>query len=161
LLGAGGWPIPQNLGDVFGLLSGAGWAFGLAMIRGRDDLGAFATTASGLFFAFLGAAILGSILMVHLPEVQPPLTNILENPIVILVVMLFGVLILWPSLFGQIWGAQFVAATTAALLTMSEIMLATISTYVLGESNMELISWIGATLILAAIFIDLFGSNNG
>ncbi|MEM7216238.1 MAG: hypothetical protein AAF423_11910, partial [Pseudomonadota bacterium] len=61
---------------------------------------------------------------------------------------------------GQIWGAQYVAATTAALLTMSEILAATISTTILGVSMMPLVSWIGAALILTAIFIDLFGGKD-
>ncbi|MGI9353416.1 MAG: DMT family transporter [Rhizobiaceae bacterium] len=160
LLGAGGWPIPQNLGDTFGLLSGAGWAFGLTMIRGRDDLGPLSTTASGLIFAFIGACILGAALTSFVPEIQPGLPELPNVTAVILPMLGFGILVMWPTLLGQIWGAQFVAATTAALLTMSEILAATVSTTLLGVSDMKLLSWIGAGLILTAIFIDLFGEKD-
>ncbi|MEM9329896.1 MAG: EamA family transporter [Pseudomonadota bacterium] len=160
LLGAGGWPIPQNLGDVFGLLSGAGWAFGLTMIRGRDDLGPLSTTASGLVFAFSGAMLLGFFLSNFLPEIQPGMPGIADVSEIIIPLLLFGILVLWPTLFGQIWGAQYVAATTAALLTMSEILAATVSTTLLGESSMAFLSWVGAAMILIAILIDLFGTRN-
>ncbi|MEM9278640.1 MAG: EamA family transporter [Pseudomonadota bacterium] len=160
LLGAGGWPIPQDIGDIFGLLSGAGWAFGLAMIRGRNDLEPFSLTASGLLFAFMGACLLGGILTTIAPDIQPPLPNTTSISMILIPVFLFGVLILWPTLLGQIWGARYVAATTAALLTMSEIMTATVSTTLVGASDMALISWIGAGLILTAIFIDLLGGQH-
>jgi len=39
LLGAGGWPLPQNLGDVFGILAGMFWALGLTMMRGQASYG--------------------------------------------------------------------------------------------------------------------------
>ncbi len=160
LLGAGGWPIPQNLGDAFGLMSGVGWAFGLAMLRGRDDLEPMTTTTAGLFFAFVGAMIVGSILSVVSPQVQPGFPAFEDLSAIALPVIAFGALILWPSLYGQIWGAKFVAATTAALLTMSEIMTATISTSLLDASDLDLISWIGAGLIFTAILVDLFGGKD-
>ena len=160
LLGTGGLPIPQNLGDIFGLLAGIGWAFGLAMLRGKPDIGAAHTTAISMAFACVGALILGFTLHRFIPEVQPafPTANIITPLVVPLIA--FGVLILWPCIFGQIWGAQYVAATTAALLTMSEIILATISYYIFEDPEMEFISWIGAILILSAIFIDLFGNRD-
>ena len=160
LLGAGGWPIPKNLGDVFALLSGAGWAFGLTMIRGRSGLGALSTTVSGLFFAFAGAAVLGIVLSGVLPELQPAFPNSTVIHHLVLPVLAFGILVLWPTLFGQFWGAQHVAATVAALLTMSEILVATVSTTLMGEAGMSLVSWFGAGLILLAIFVDLFGDAN-
>ena len=160
LLGAGGWPIPRNLGDTFGLLSGAGWAFGLTMIRGRDDLGPLSTTAFGLVFAFVGACVLGAVLATLVPEVQPGIPDFPDIVAVALPVLGFGILIMWPTLLGQIWGAQYVAATTAALLTMSEILAATVSTTLLEASDMSLVSWIGAGLIMTAIIIDLSGEKN-
>lgn len=160
LLGAGDWPIPQNLGDVFGLLSGAGWAFGLTMIRGRGELGPLSVTAFGLWFAFFGAVVVGIIMHMVSPEVQPGLPDAESLMTVALPVAAFGALLLWPSLLGQIWGTKFIAATTAALLTMSEIMTATISTTLLGVSSMQLLSWVGAALILSAIFVDLFGNKD-
>ena len=160
LLGGGGWPIPRNIGDVFGLLSGMGWALGLTFIRGRDDLGGFATSAMSHLFAFFSAVILGMALLSLFPEVQSPLPSLEQLSGLILPAFLFGTLILWPTIVGQLWGAQFVAATTAALLTMSEIVVATLSSTILEGSTLSMVSWIGGGLIICAILVDLFAGDN-
>jgi drug/metabolite transporter (DMT)-like permease len=156
LLGAGGWPVPENIGDVFGLMSGMFWAMGLTMMRGKSELDAFAVSASALFFAFLLGVLLALLMQTVTPEVQRPAPDLNTLLTVLAPIVAFGVIVLWPTLLAQIWGAKFVAATTAALLTMSEIVVATVSTSILGASDLSLISWIGAALILVAVFIDLF-----
>lgn len=161
LLGAGDWPIPQNLGDVFGILSGMAWAFGLTMIRGQSELGAFATTAFGHGFAVIAAIIFGLLLSRLMPEVQPSFMLEGISPALIVMVIAFGMLVLWTTMLGQVWGAKFIAATTAALLTMSEIVVATGSATMIGNETLPLISWLGGGLILVAIFIDLFGTQDG
>lgn len=160
LLGGGGWPIPQNIGDVFGLFSGMGWAFGLTMIRGRGDLGGFATTASAHCFAFIAAVLIGLTLSLTLKDVQPSLPDMGTLLPLVLPVLAFSILILWPTNVGQLWGARYVASTTAALLTMSEIVVATLSYSLFGEANLTLLGWFGGGLIVCAIFVDLFARND-
>jgi len=160
LLGGGGWPLPQNIGDVFGILSGMGWAFGLTMMRGQQNTGPFASTASTLFFATVIALAIGIILHIVQPSVQPEPPSMDIIAVVWWQVLAFGIIVLWPSLLLQLWGAKYVAATTAALLTMSEILTATISTTLLGETNLAFISWMGAGLILCAIFIDIWANKD-
>ena len=160
LLGAGGWPIPQNLGDVFGILAGMFWALGLTLMRGRSEMNAYTVSASALFFAFIMAVILGTIMHSVVPTLQPAAPNLDTALGIALPVLAFGVLVLWPTMVGQLWGAKYVAATTAALLTMSEILMATASTALLDASDLPLISWIGAGLILVAVLIDLFANSN-
>jgi len=160
LLGAGGWPLPQNIGDVFGILAGMFWALGLTMMRGQAELDALIVSASSLFFAFLMAIFLGLIMHSLVPNLQPAVPSFETAISIVLPVMAFGILILWTTMFGQLWGAKYVAATTAALLTMSEILAATISTALLDASNLPWISWVGAGLIMVAILIDLFAGNS-
>lgn len=160
LLGAGSWPIPQNIGDVFGILSGMAWAFGLTMIRGQSELGAFATTASSHIFALLTALILGLVLSQIAPQVQAGVPILSDKLHLILPIAAFGILVLWTSMVGQVWGAKQIAATTAALLTMSEIIVATTSATLIGNESLALVSWIGGALIVCSIFIDLYGSRH-
>ena len=160
LLGAGGWPVPQNIGDVFGILAGMFWALGLTMMRGQSELDAFAVSASALVFAAIMALILGTIMHLVVPEIQPAIPSFDTAVSILLPVAVFGMIVLWTTMVGQLWGAKFVAATTAALLTMSEILTATISTALLDASNLPWISWVGAGLILIAILIDLFAGNS-
>ena len=156
LLGGGSWPIPQNLGDIFGLLSGMGWAMGLVIIRDRQDMDALAVSATTLLSATTLSLILGVILTVWAPEIQPQFPTFSQFSGILPFVVAFGVIILWPSMFGQLWGAKFVAATTAALLTMSEVVVSTISTTMIIGSLLNWISWLGGGLIIIAILIDLF-----
>lgn len=156
LLGAGGWPIPQNIGDVFGILAGMFWALGLTLMRGKSDLDAYTVSASALLCAFFMAVILAIIMHAIVPDIQPAMPNLKTISIVALPVLAFGILILWPTMLGQLWGAKYVAATTAALLTMSEILVATLSTALLDASDLTWISWVGAGLIMCAVLIDLY-----
>ncbi len=160
LLGAGGWPLPQNIGDVFGILAGIFWALGLTMMRGQSELDALVVSASALGFAFIMAIILGVTMHSIMPDMQPAFPSIDTSLSILLPVVAFGIIVLWTTMVGQLWGAKYVAATTAALLTMSEILAATISTALLDASELSWISWGGAGLILIAIIIDLFAGSS-
>lgn len=160
LLGAGSWPVPQNIGDVFGILAGMFWALGLTLMRGKSELDAFAVSASALIFAFFMALILGTLMHIFVPDIQRAAPDYQTAYDIALPVLAFGVLVLWPTMVGQLWGAKYVAATTAALLTMSEILAATVSTTLLEASNLPLISWVGAGFILLAVLIDLLANTN-
>ncbi|MGB5212491.1 MAG: EamA family transporter, partial [Anderseniella sp.] len=70
----------------------------------------------------------------------------------------FGVVALWPSMIGQLWGARLVPATRAALLTMTEIVVATISAWALIGTSMTTLSVIGGMIIVAAVLIDIYGN---
>lgn len=159
LLGAGGWPLPQNIGDVFGILAGMFWALGLTMMRGRAEMDALVVSASALSFAFVMAIILGSIMHAVVPDIQLAAPSFETSLSIVLPVAAFGIIVLWTTMVGQLWGAKYVAATTAALLTMSEILAATISTALLDASDLSWISWAGAGLILIAIIIDLYAGS--
>ncbi len=160
LLGAGGWPIPQNIGDVFALVSGMGWAIAIVLINGRSNVGSLATSGSSLFFAALIAIIVGYVMSVIQPDIQKALPRFSDISDLLLPVLAFGVLVLWPSITGIIWGSRHVEAPTAALFTMSEILVATISVTLLIGSELALISWLGGGLIVMAIFIDVFAGGD-
>ncbi|MDJ0613555.1 MAG: DMT family transporter [Rhizobiaceae bacterium] len=161
LLGGGSWPVPENLGDVFAIFSGMAWAFGLTMIRGKNDLGSFATTAIHHIFALIFGLALGFVLFNVSPDLQPAFPTLSDKAHLMLPVFAFGVFMLWATMAGQIWGAKHIAATTAALLTMSEILVATASATLIGNETLPLISWFGGGLIIVAIFVDVYGSSNG
>jgi drug/metabolite transporter (DMT)-like permease len=72
-----------------------------------------------------------------------------------LVIIAFGALALWPSMIGQLWGARLVPATRAALLTMTEIVVATGSAALLIGTSLTSVSIIGGLVIVAAVVIDL------
>jgi len=156
LLGGGSnLPIPSNIGDWCGLFAGITWGVSLAFIRGKEDADAFGmvcTTSVGATIMAIAVAVLlhytGNTQLAALPQINSMVA-------VIATVVGFSLIILFPSLVGQIWGAQRVAAPTAALLTMTEIMMATVSAYFLIGTELNTISIVGATVILLAVFIDI------
>ena len=159
LLGGGGWPIPQNLGDVLAILGGMFWAIGLTIIRDRNEMGPLAVTGAALAYASVFAVVLAFALAAALPS---PETVVPEPDAIIAMavpIIVFGVLVVWPTMYGQLWGARFIPSTTAALLTMSEIMVATISSAVLIGTDLGLVAWVGGGLILVAIFLDLYAGD--
>lgn len=156
LLGAeGGIPIPSNVGDWCGLFAGFCWGVSLALIRGKENANAGAivctTAITASFIALAAATLLLStehVELAALPSVDAPL-------LVLVATLAFSIFLLYPSLMGQIWGAQRVAAPTAALLTMTEILVATASAYYLVGTELTSVSFIGATIILVAVLFDI------
>ena len=148
-------PMPSNFGDWCGLLAGLCWGVSLSVIRGKEDVDASAmvcTTAIGATLIATAAALL----LPGIGAVDTISSPALDSRLFLLVIsILFAFILLYPSLIGQIWGAQRVAAPTAALLTMSEVLVATISAYLLVGTDLTTSSIIGAVIILIAVLTDI------
>ncbi len=154
LLGGGSLsvPIPSNVGDWCGLLAGMCWGVSLALVRGKEEVdavGMACTTAIGAtVIALIAALLLRNTELAMMPEVD-------SVTLIITASLGFSVLLLFPALMGQLWGAKRVAAPTAALLTMSEILMATASAYLLIGTDLNTASMVGAAIILVAVLTDI------
>ena len=153
--GDGGWPIPRNLGDWFGLLSGILWALSLTLLRGNPGIDPYLATAAPFLFGTPIAIVIGMFLLVIVPESASAWPEFSHVWPLLPASLLFGIVVLWPSLFGQIWGARHVSAPSAALLTMSEILLATLSSWFLIGSSLTPLAIVGACFIFTAAIVDL------
>jgi len=150
--GDGGLPVPRNAGDWAGLVAGFFWGSTLSLVRGRAEVDPYWNVASavffGTFFAALAAVLIGSV----------EFSEGALTPALAMGVLAFGILAFWPSMIGQLWGARLVPATRAALLTMTEIVVATISAWALIGTSMTTLSVIGGMVIVAAVLIDIYGN---
>lgn len=150
--GDGGLPVPRNAGDWAGLVAGFFWGATLSLVRGRAEVDPHWNAASAIFFgcafAVLVALFVGSA-GVSAGALTPSLA---------LGVLVFGLVIFWPSMIGQLWGARLVPATRAALLTMTEIVVATVSAWALIGTSVTFLSLMGGLIIVAAVLIDIFGN---
>jgi len=167
LLGGGtDVPLPKNIGDWCGIGSGIFWGVSLALLRGRKTSGAFASTSAALTAGCTVAAVLAIIfnLIAHfggdtvLPSSLITAYSIPDTKVwlsAVPITLLFGCIVLLPSMLGQIWGARKIPAPTAALLTMTEIIVATVSAYFLIGTEIGGLSALGGALIVAAVITDL------
>jgi len=161
LLGGGsGLPLPQSLGDWCAIASGFCWGVSLSLLRGRERGGAFSRTlvaiSSALLFSLACALLLSA-------TQNPPSDGAISRAgtgsdafRVIVVGAAFGIMAVFPALLAQIWGARRLAAPTAALLTMSEIVVAIGSAAVLLGTELPMISLAGGSIILLSGTLDIF-----
>lgn len=158
LLGGGtALPIPKNAGDWCGIGAGLCWGVSLSLLRGREETKPFAATATTLVAALLLSSVLACI--IYLSSTNVPVSTlqstVLHWPSTLALAGIFGALILFPAMLGQVWGARRIPAPTAALLTMSEIVVATISAALLIGTDLQPLSWLGGGIIVMAVCIDL------
>jgi drug/metabolite transporter (DMT)-like permease len=150
--GDGGLPVPRNAGDWAGLVAGFFWGSTLSLVRGRAEVDPFWNVASAIFFGCAFAALI-ALLMGSADVSAGALT-----PSLALGILVFGLVVFWPSMIGQLWGARLVPATRAALLTMTEIVVATVSAWALIGTTMTFLSILGGLIIVAAVLIDIYGN---
>lgn len=154
LLGdGGGWPLPAHAGDWCGLAAGFFWGLSLALLRGHEDMPPFTGTAAALGSAALIAFVLAVALAASGMAAPAPGSGELARALPL--ALLFGGLVLAPAMLSQVWGAQRVAAPTAALLTMTEILVATVSAWWLVGTELGAVAFAGGLVIVAAVLLDI------
>lgn len=163
LIGAGSsWPVPRNLGDWCGLGAGFCWGISLSLLRGRTESLPFSSCATTLIAALIVALLFASGLNQlidddHLSIAAPTIDELTD---VSLIAMIFGAAVLYPAMISQVWGARRIPAPTAALLTMTEIIVATLSAGLLIGTDLQPISIVGGVIIVIAVCVDLITRKN-
>lgn len=163
LLGGGfALPVPHNAGDWCAIASGFCWGVSLSLLRGKQDTPAFASTTATIVAACIMASLC-AVMLQSWGSVEAPGGALSEPLDLIKTVPLaaaFGAAVLYPSMLGQIWGARRIPAPTAALLTMTEILVATSSAAWLVGTELTLLSLLGGVVIVLAVCIDLNAQRN-
>ena len=159
LLGAGfSIPIPNNIGDWCAIAAGFCWGVSLSLLRSREDTPPFASTTATLFAGCVLSSLC-ALLLQYWPT-SLAITNSARESVdlvkTIPLVVAFGAVMLFPSMLGQIWGARKIPAPTAALLTMTEILVATLSAGWLIGTDLAPVSILGGLVIISAVCIDLY-----
>lgn len=156
LLGGGmSIPLPNNVGDWCAIGAGFCWGVSLSLLRGREETPPFSSTSAVLFAGAVLASLCALTLGIELPDIAHVKTGALSLTALAGLILGFGALMFFPSLLGQIWGARKIPAPTAALLTMTEILVATASAGWLIGTELTAISLLGGLVIIGAVCIDL------
>ncbi len=146
-------PMPSNAGDWCGLAAGICWGTSLALLKGK----AWASPSVHCLCTFLSGALIALIAyLLFTPDRHVQLLPLFANPLTLLIATGFSAIIVMPSMMGQVWGAGILPAPTSALLTMTEIIVATISAFLLIGTELSGASAVGALVILIAVLADIF-----
>ena len=151
----GDFPIPSNIGDWFGLASGFLWASSLVFLRHNSSVDPVLSTAAPFVFGAPIAVAAGMLMLVYSPDIGPalpPTENLLPG---LAFAGLFGLVVLAPSIYGQVWGARLIPSSTAALLTMVELITATVSAFLLIGTTLGPVALVGGVIIAVAAVLDL------
>jgi drug/metabolite transporter (DMT)-like permease len=158
LLGGGfSFPVPNNIGDWCAIAAGFCWGFSLSLLRSREDAPPYASATATIFAGLILSSACAVILQYW--NSKGVASNITPEPVSLIktipLAVAFGAVLIFPSMLGQIWGARRIPAPTAALLTMTEILVATVSAGILIGTDLPPISMLGGIIIIVAVCIDL------
>lgn len=140
-----GWPVPSSLGDALAIFGGFSFALTNVLLRQQTH-----TPETGRMLAmFIGGAVLpGAVALVG--GLQGWVTG-LPAPQLGWLSLALGLAVMFLS--GNValqYGAARLAAGTTALLLLSEIVFASVSSVLLGASELGWRTVLGGALILAA-----------
>ncbi|MFN5997594.1 MAG: DMT family transporter [Paracoccaceae bacterium] len=137
-----------GFGDVLALASGVLWAFGAAGMKRWPGEKLLATSFYQFLFAVLAGAVLAQVLF---PGTAPAPVQLLD---VLPLAFVGSAMLLLPSIMAIFWASRVLFPGRAAILMMSEALVATISaTLLLPEETMTLMQWTGAAIVLLACLL--------
>lgn len=148
------WPAPESLADVLALIGGLTFAITNALLLKLKDT----PSSSRTLAMFGGGAVLATLAAIAglatgvMAIGAPPAWSWLP------MVALLGVLFLFGNLALQ-YGAALLAAQTTALVMLSEVLFASVSSVLLGAAQWESRTLWGGSLILLAALLSVMDTS--
>lgn len=147
------WPVPESLPDVLALLSGFTFALTNALLLKLKD----SPSASRTLAMFGGGAVMAmAAALIGLA------TGVVSGASPAWAWLPFVALLCVSFLLGNLalqYGAARLAAHTTALVMLSEVLFASVSSVILGASQWESRTLWGGALILLAAVLSVVGSS--
>jgi drug/metabolite transporter (DMT)-like permease len=156
VLGEGSFiaPIPHSVADWLAVAGGAFFALNNVVLRKYNHTPEDAR-ALGMF---LGAVVIAPLTIFALSFTAHPMT-LQAQPLAWLVVLVFAVFVLIGNLALQ-YGAGRLPANVLSVLMLSEILVATISSWLGGAATITAATLIGGALIVSASLLAVFSKQN-
>jgi drug/metabolite transporter (DMT)-like permease len=142
-----GMPMPQNFAEWLGLLAGITFAANNVMVKKMDH----ASPAAKSIAIWVGVTIVGFITALLLKPSKPLVPDFNSTSIV----LIFGIAVTLMVMSVAIqYGLTHLAANTAAVILLFELIVACIATYLLTNEQLRPQDWIGGGLIALAGFVS-------
>lgn len=144
------WPVPESLADVLALLSGLTFAITNALLLKLKD----SPSASRTLAMFGGGATMAAVAALLGMATGVVHAGAAPTWAWLPFVALLGTSFLFGNLALQ-YGAARLAAHTTALVMLSEVLFASVSSVILGASSWEGRTLVGGSLILLAAVLSV------
>ena len=145
------WPVPESLADVLALLGGLSFALTNALLlklRGTPE-------SSRMLAMFAGGALMAALTAVLGSGSAAIQQTALWNPDWVWPVLALSLAFLGGNLALQ-YGAARLAAHTTALVMLSEVVFASVSSVILDASDWDMRTLLGGALILLAALLSVW-----
>lgn len=148
-----GVPLPHNIGDWMGLISGITWAIGSALVFSSKDKGALATTFHFAFMAMVSGFLM--LLLFSSALIGAPPTRAVAEATLLPTLLTAGLLVS-PLMFLTLWGAQRLSPGRVGILLMGEIVVGVSTAAILTGEPFGLREITGAVLVISAGLLEVW-----
>ena len=143
---------PLNIGDVYSLLSGIFWAFGVATLNRWSNIPILPLAT----FIFLSTTAFSAFFAGVLYADSAPLPDLSMLKAAFPTAAFWSIVVLLPCFCIIFRVSQQLFPGRVGILAMSEVVVAIISAAILvPEESMVLIQWVGAVAIISAALIEV------
>ena len=142
------FPVPQNIGDWFGIASGVFWAVATVRLRMSESHSAIELTAGFFQWSLIFAASTAFLLApAHIPRIEQTLPAL---PML----FIFMAFLVLPGTFASLWGPKYLSPGIVGLLFMTEIIVGAISVALLAGESFGIRELTGILLISGASMLE-------
>ena len=142
------FPIPRNIGDWLGILSGFVWAIAIVRIRKNGKHSAVDMTIGFFFWSMIASFILCFLLVFdQLPSLDKAVS-------VLPWLVPFIAIAVVPGAFASLWGPKYVSPGLAGLLMMTEIIFGSITAALFADEPFGSREIFGIILISSASLFE-------
>jgi drug/metabolite transporter (DMT)-like permease len=149
----GNLPIPRNIGEWMGLISGILWSVSTTGIKAKSDLQPIPAA-----FIFACGATLISIILAPMLEPWPGLPDLSDTAL-----LSFGTGGLWwgLSMVGLMWATVRLEPARVGILLMAEVIVGAASAALLAGEHLAPLEIMGGVLVLSAGVLEVWPTKNG
>ena len=142
------FPIPKNVGDWLGILSGIIWAIATIRIRKHEGHSAVDMTIGFFFWSMIASLILCYFLASNqLPSIEK-IIGVLPWLFTFMAVFVI------PGAFASLWGPKYISPGLVGLLMMTEIIFGSITAALFANEPFGIRESLGIILIISASVLE-------
>lgn len=150
-LGRGGFvPLPEKLGEWYGLLAGLFWSLASIGMSRHSNLAAVEST-----FVFILGALLTALILFAISPTVP--TSAVWPPQPVVVGWALAAALLWwiASMMAVVWATRHLDPARIGMLLMSEVVVGVVSAALFAGEHLAPVQLFGGAILMGAVVLDV------